>query len=79
MNDSSLGGHKGQAWQSLIDLADLKGLGLVDPKGLQWFCIEECENRICSCTELSKIVEGVHVHVCMHDHVHGACVHVHMC
>ena len=71
MTDNSLGGHKGQAWQSLIDL--------VDPKGLPWFCIEEFENGMCSCTELGKIAEGVHVHVCMHDHVHvHMCMHVHV-
>ena len=79
MNDSSLGGHKGQAWQSLIDLVDPKGLDLVDPKGLPWFCTEEFENRMCSCTELSNIAQGVHVHVCMHDHVHvHMCMHVHV-
>ena len=76
MIHSSLGGHKGQAWQSLIDLVDPKGLDVVDPKGLPWFCTEEFENRMCSCTELSKTVEGVHVHVWMHD---LCMVHVYMC
>ena len=85
MTDSSLGGHKGQAWQSLIDLVDPKGLDLVDPKGLPWFCTDEFENRMCSCIELSKIAEGVHVHVCMHDpetqdsyrYIECVCHHIH--